>query len=171
MAAFTFGKQYGWRGYLQLRLFSNRPLLGLAVVGLIWGIWHYPLILVGFEGYENIPLGLAVFPVFTLLEAVIFGWLRRMSDSVWVTSLAHASANSIGGTVTATLFFGGGHFLLTSYSGILGFVPLGLVCVLLVATRQFVPALPRRPAPSVRSAHQTCRAVAHVNVTNPDRKS
>jgi uncharacterized protein len=113
------------------------------VVGLIWGIWHYPLILTGYEGYENIPFGLLVFSLFTMLEAVIFGWLRRRSGAVWVTSLAHASANSVGGVMTSTLFFGGGHFLLTSYSGVLGFVPLGLVCLMLIVTGQ-MRALARR---------------------------
>ena len=31
-----FGEEFGWRGYLQLRLFPDRPLLSAVVTGVIW---------------------------------------------------------------------------------------------------------------------------------------
>jgi membrane protease YdiL (CAAX protease family) len=132
-----FGEEFGWRSYLQLRLFGGRqPLAAMLLTGLVWGVWHYPLILAGYEGYENRWLGLAIFPVFTILLAIIFGWLRMVVGSVWVTSLAHAAANGVGGSLTAYLFVGDGHFLLVSYAGVLAWVPLGIVCVGLILTQR-----------------------------------
>jgi len=128
------GEEFGWRGYLQLRVFPGRPLLAACCTGLIWGIFHYPVILAGFEGYENRYLGLVIFPVFTVLNSIIFGWLRVQTGSVWPTCLAHAASNAIGGTLTSYLFLGSGAFLLTSYAGVLGWLPLGLICTWIVVS-------------------------------------
>jgi membrane protease YdiL (CAAX protease family) len=35
-----WGEEFGWRGYLQLRLFPQHPLLAAMATGVIWGIWH-----------------------------------------------------------------------------------------------------------------------------------
>lgn len=132
-----WGEEFGWRGYLQLRVASKRPLIAAVATGLIWGVYHYPVILAGFEGFENAVLGLLVFPVTTTLLSIIFGWLRAKTDSVWVTCLAHSATNGVGGSLIAYLYLGGGSFLLTSYVGILGWLPLGLVSLGLVLTGQF----------------------------------
>jgi uncharacterized protein len=135
-----FGEEFGWRGYLQLRVASGRPLRAAVVTGLIWGVYHYPVILVGFEGFENTLIGLIVFPVTTILLSIIFGWLRAKTGSVWVTCLAHSATNGIGGALLAYLYLGGGNFVLTSYIGVLGWIPLGLFCLGLLVTRQFLPS-------------------------------
>lgn len=130
------GEELGWRGYLQLRLFPGRPLLAAATTGLIWGVFHYPVILAGFEGYENVFLGLVIFPVFTILMSIILGWLRSRTGSLWPACLAHAASNTIGGALTAYLFLGGGSFFLASYAGVLGWLPLAMICVWIVGTGQ-----------------------------------
>jgi uncharacterized protein len=135
-----FGEEFGWRGYLQLRIASGRPLRAAVVTGLIWGVYHYPVILVGFEGFENTLIGLIVFPVTTILLSIIFGWLRAKTGSVWVTCLAHSATNGVGGALLAYLYLGGGSFVLTSYVGMLGWIPLGLLCLGLLVTGQFRPS-------------------------------
>jgi membrane protease YdiL (CAAX protease family) len=132
-----FGEEFGWRGYLQLRVANRRPLLAAVVTGLIWGVYHYPVILVGFEGFENALLGLIIFPITTVLLSIMFGWLRAKTGSVWVTCLAHSATNSVGGAILAYLYLGGGGFLLASYVGVLGWIPLGLLCLGLLVTGQF----------------------------------
>jgi uncharacterized protein len=135
-APLFFGEEFGWRGYLQLRVARGRPVLAAVVTGLIWGVYHYPVILVGFEGFENRLLGLIVFPVTTILLSIIFGWLRAKTGSVWAPCLAHSATNGVGGTLLAYLYLGGGSFVLTSYVGVLGWIPLGLLCLGLLATGQ-----------------------------------
>jgi membrane protease YdiL (CAAX protease family) len=163
-APLFWGEEFGWRSYLQLRL-SSRPLYAAILTGLIWGVFHYPVILVGFEGYENVLLGLAVFPVSTVLLSIIFAWLRLKSGSVWVTSLAHAATNGIGGGLTAYMFFRGGHFLLTSYLGVLGWVPLGVLCVWILLTGRLASGPESRltsaaaaTVTSARAEHAAARA-------------
>ena len=137
-----FGEEMGWRGYLQIRLFAGRrPLLAAVITGLVWGVFHLPVILAGFEGYENIALGVAVFPVFTVLLSVIFGWLRERADSIWVTCLAHSASNFTGGALSAYLFVGTGSFILTSFAGVIAWVPLGVICAWIVLTGRLVPVV------------------------------
>jgi len=125
----TWGEEFGWRGYLQLRLFAAQPILAAVVTGVIWGVWHYPLILFGYEHYENVWAGLLVFPVCTVMLSIIFGWLRLKTDSVWSSCIAHGATNALGVSITLLLFLGGPHFLYVSYLGIPSWVPLGAICV------------------------------------------
>lgn len=131
-----WGEEFGWRGYLQLKLFPQRPLLAAIVTGLIWGVWHYPLNLRGYNFPGHPLLGLIVFPISTVLISIIFGWLFQRSGSIWVASLAHAATNAIGGSLTFLLFSGGADFLYVTYLGILGWVPLGALCLWLIASGQ-----------------------------------
>ncbi len=130
-----WGEEFGWRGYLQMRLLADRPLLAAVATGLIWGVWHYPLMI--FAGY-NFPddrlVGLVTFPVSTVLLSIIFGWLMLRTGSVWAPSLAHAATNVVGSSLVLLLFFGGPNWILLSYVGVLAWVPLGVLCMWIVAT-------------------------------------
>ena len=131
---FLFGEEFGWRGYLQMRLFSDNPLLAAVTTGIIWGVWHYPINIRGYNFPEHPILGLLVFPVTTVMLSIIFGWLRLRSGSVWASCLAHAATNSIGTTLTMALFLGGGDSIFFSYLGLLGWIPLGALCLWIVLT-------------------------------------
>jgi membrane protease YdiL (CAAX protease family) len=115
-----WGEEFGWRGYLQIRLFAERPLLAAVTTGIIWGIWHYPLNLRGYNFPEHPFLGLLVFPISTVLLSIIFGWLRLRTGSVWAPSLAHAATNSVGGSLTVLLFLGGAGLPVHQLSGTAG---------------------------------------------------
>jgi membrane protease YdiL (CAAX protease family) len=131
-----FGEEFGWRGYLQMRLLAGRPVLAAAVTGLIWGVWHYPLILMGYQYPADPILGLLVFPVSAVLLSIVFGWLRLRTGSVWAASLAHAATNASGASLITLLFTGGPNWLLVSYFGVLGWIPLGALCAWIVLGRR-----------------------------------
>jgi membrane protease YdiL (CAAX protease family) len=131
---FLFGEEFGWRGYPQMRLFSGQPLLAAISTGIIWGIWHYPINIRGYNFPDHPVLGLLVFPVTTVMLSIIFGWLRLRSGSIWTACLAHAATNSIGATLTMSLFLGGGDSILFSYLGLIGWIPLGALCLWIVLT-------------------------------------
>ena len=38
----TFGEEYGWRGYLLPKLLPLGELQASLLVGVIWGVWHFP---------------------------------------------------------------------------------------------------------------------------------
>jgi membrane protease YdiL (CAAX protease family) len=134
---FLFGEEFGWRGYLQMRLFPDNPLLAAIATGIIWGVWHYPINIRGYNFPEHPIWGLVVFPITAIMLSIIFGWLRLRSGSIWASCLAHAATNSIGVTLTMALFLGGGDTIFFSYLGLLGWIPLGALCLWIVLTGQF----------------------------------
>jgi uncharacterized protein len=134
----VWGEEFGWRSYLQIRLFAERPLMAAISTGLIWGVWHYPLVFLGYERYENKFLGLIIFTVFTVLLSIIFGWLRLKTGSVWAASVAHGATNAIGGSLTLMLFSGSANWMWVGYNGILAWIPLGLVCAWIILSGQLL---------------------------------
>ncbi len=132
-----WGEEFGWRGYLQLRLFAERPVLAGAATGLIWGVWHAPMILASGDQYAATPwLGLIVFPISAVLLSIIWGWLRLKTGSVWSASMAHAATNSVGSLILVSLFYGGPNWTFLAYYGVLAWLPLGVFCLWLVSSGQ-----------------------------------
>ena len=117
-----WGEEFGWRGYLQVRLLGRQPLAAAVATGLLWGLWHAPLYLLG-NSPERPLVGLPIFLVSATLLSIIFGWLRLSTGSVWSTSLAHAATNTLGGTLLGLLFIGGPNWVLVNYTGVLSMDP------------------------------------------------
>jgi membrane protease YdiL (CAAX protease family) len=90
-----FGEEFGWRGYLQPRLLRDRPALAAVAVGLIWGVWHYPIVLSGYEPNHHGLRSVLLYAWFMVPFSVILGWLQQRTRTVWVATLAHSSANSV----------------------------------------------------------------------------
>ncbi len=140
VAPVSFGEEFGWRSYLQLRLFPNQPVLGAVVTGLIWAAWHLPVLVRGYAFPDYPYSGLPVFAVSCVLLSIIFGWLRLKTGSIWSTSLAHAATNAVAGNMTFLLFSGGASMLLVSDLGMLAWIPLGALSAWIVFTGQLKPA-------------------------------
>lgn len=131
-----FGEEFGWRGYLQIRLFRNDPLIAAIATGFVWSLWHLPLILRGYNYPDQPLLGMMVFTVSAILLSIIFGWLRAKTGSIWAASLGHSATNTIGGSLTLLLFVGAPNWIFVSYVGILAWIPLGALCAWIVVTGQ-----------------------------------
>jgi len=155
MAPILFGEEFGWRGYLQMRLFPAKPVLSAVVTGIIWGLWHLPMTVRGY-GFPDHPKigGFVMYPLFCVIFSIIFGWLVLKTGSIWSSSLAHSSTNVVGGTLYLLLFGGGSNFLYVSYGGLLSMIPLGALSLWIVLTGQLKPA---EIQPSVELA-QTAKA-------------
>lgn len=124
-----WGEEFGWRGYLQPRLFPGRPLAAAVATGVIWGVWHYPLILRGYDFGDQAKVGAGVFLVTTVLLSIIFGWLMERTGSIWVSSLAHSATNAVGGSLTLLWFYRAGIPVLTAYVGVLAWPALLLTSI------------------------------------------
>ncbi|HEX4293262.1 MAG TPA: CPBP family intramembrane glutamic endopeptidase [Rhizomicrobium sp.] len=103
LTPFLWGEEFGWRGYLQLRLFPESPVAAAIGTGIIWGVWHYPLLMTGTE-LPGHPLLILLLPVGTVFYSIVFGWLRLRSRSIWTASLAHSAVNNLRSPLIALFF-------------------------------------------------------------------
>src|SRR5215211_2058518 len=97
---FTFGEEYGWRGYLLPRLLPLGEIRASVLLGMIWGVWHLPLLLAGlnYPGV-NIWLAILVFTFVTVALSFTYTWFYvASSGSVLVAAVFHASTNQFSDT-------------------------------------------------------------------------
>jgi membrane protease YdiL (CAAX protease family) len=94
---FTFGEELGWRGFLQNKLFTKMRITpGIIILGLIWGFWHLPVNLMGYQPSANPELNAFVlFPLFTVCLSFIFAWFYIKSKSIFLVSFLHSANNTI----------------------------------------------------------------------------
>ncbi len=119
---FTFGEEYGWRGYLLPRLLPLGEIRASVLLGLIWGVWHLPLLLAGlnYPGV-NVWLAIIVFTFVTVALSFTYTWFYvASSGSVLVAAVFHASTNQFSDTFwVPPLLSGANPFAPSLVSGIL----------------------------------------------------
>src|SRR5215217_3376059 len=153
MMPLFWGEEFGWRGYLQVRLLSHNPLKAAIATGFIWAVWHYPRYFLGYSEYANPFVGLVTATVFAILLAIILAWLRLSTRSVWSSSLAHAGTNMVLATLSTTLLLGGAK-IDWAVNDLVQSVPLAAICAWIILSRQLradmVPD--QRSAPTNRAS-------------------
>ena len=137
---FAFGEEAGWRGWLTTSLRPLGTWPALIIVGVIWGLWHAPLILLGYNFNRPDVTGLALMVLGCVMLAILFGWMRIRTGSVWPAVAAHAALNGSTGLLlgffieakapTPDLAF-------VSGLGVAGWIVSALIIVVLVVTGQF----------------------------------
>lgn len=122
---FMFGEEFGWRGYLFQRTDRWSASRRVLFTGVVWGLWHAPLIAMG-HNYPGHPMsGIALMVLFCTALACLFDWSRWRSGSVWAPCVLHGLIN---GTAGATaLFSWGGHPLVGSVAGLAGIIAVLLL--------------------------------------------
>lgn len=94
----AFGEEYGWRGYLTPLLARRMGWVKASIVtGVIWGLWHAPVILLGLNYIEKfwIP-GVFLFLLFTTPASVVFTY-AYLKHGVWGSSALHGALNAFAG--------------------------------------------------------------------------
>ena len=90
-----FGEEYGWRRYLQSELFKLGRVRGVLLLGVIWGAWHWPVILMGWN-YPGYPLlGLVLMVLWCTTEGIVLSYAVLKSGSVLLAAFLHAVGNVI----------------------------------------------------------------------------
>lgn len=148
----ALGEEVGWRGWLVPRLMAWGAVPTIGVSGILWGLWHAPLILLGYN-YPTAPgwVGLLMMTGMCTVVGGILAWLRIRSESVWPAALAHGTLNAAVGL--SLVFAASGSTVDTVHATILGWsgwiLPIAVVAVLLT-TGQFRPArIPSRRSDGV----------------------
>jgi membrane protease YdiL (CAAX protease family) len=89
----SFGEEYGWRGFLQTELTKLGRIRGVFLLGVIWGIWHWPVIWMGYN-YPGQPLLGSLFMVgYCIILAYFLAYAVFKSKGVWTAAYLHALNN------------------------------------------------------------------------------
>ena len=127
---FAVGEEAGWRGYMMPCLKERFGLLnGRLLGGVVWGVWHWPIMLLtGYEygtNYLGAPvLGLVVWCVVCFALNTMLDWLYEKTGCIWVPAIAHGAFNAIASLAQVLTYPA------DVYYNVLGPMPIGLIGML-----------------------------------------
>jgi CAAX protease family protein len=100
------GEEGGWRGFALPRLQQRSgPLVGTLLLGVLWGLWHLPLLLLipenfpGFTGtgtgFFGILVPIVLFVISVVAMSYVFTWVfNNTRGSILLAILLHATINT-----------------------------------------------------------------------------
>ena len=106
---FAVGEEAGWRGTMYPILKDRFGITrGRLLGGTIWGVWHWPIMLLaGYEygtTYWGTPVtGPLLFCVITIAMGILFDFLYEKTNCIWVPALCHGAINAFAGVPTLLL--------------------------------------------------------------------
>jgi uncharacterized protein len=90
------GEEIGWRGYMLTRLIDAGIPYPVLASGVIWGLWHVPIVLgVGYAAGPSPAASAVLLVVLATAFGVVFARLRLQTGSVWPAIVLHGAWNSI----------------------------------------------------------------------------
>jgi len=97
-AAITaLGEEYGWRGYLLPLLLPHGRQKATLIVGMVWSLWHLPIVLSGltYPGQPVLPALVVFVPSVLLLSYWFTELFTRSNGSVALAALTHGTLNAL----------------------------------------------------------------------------
>jgi membrane protease YdiL (CAAX protease family) len=99
-------EEFGWRGYLLMKLQQRWNALSSAVaVGVVWGLWHFPLFFMVGTSQHELHLPFIGFLIGTVAVSILMTWVNNNTrNSMWAAIFLHwlytyvAQVNSSGVT-------------------------------------------------------------------------
>lgn len=90
----TLGEEIGWRGFF---IFELRKIFSFKWVslisGLIWSIWHWPVIYLMYNGSGNLMFHITAFTIMIVGMSFILAYYTFKSNSLWPAALYHSVHN------------------------------------------------------------------------------
>lgn len=135
----AFGEEFGWRAYLLQKLEPLGVRRALLAHGVVWGVWHWPVIAMGYNYGFDYPAapwtGLAMMTVATVAIGTVVGAIALRADSVWPAALAHGTLNAVG---SAAVLVSGVGIVAAGPVALVGVVPWAVVgAVVLLQSERF----------------------------------
>ena len=135
----SLGEEAGWRGVMYPFLKSKLgPVGGRLIGGVLWGVWHWPLVILGNYFYEGEYFGKPILgPVMICITLCAFGILidhfYEKTGCIWIPSLMHASMNASAVPLMFMLKSGNQHLSVLGPNcfGLLGCLPVIVLAVIL----------------------------------------
>ncbi len=134
---FTFGEELGWRGLLLRETQTAGFLKSNLFIGVVWGLWHAPIIVQG-HNYPGHPVaGIFMMTLFTTAMSFPMAFCRFKSRTILGPSAFHGMFNPLG--VLTALFVVGANPLFGFVAGVAGIaVTLLLTMGICFFDRKFV---------------------------------
>lgn len=139
--ATTFGEEWGWRGYLMPKLARRMSITPtLLISGVIWGLWHAPIIALGHNyglGYPGFPLtGILAMCAFCTVVGIFLSYVTIRTGSSLAAAFGHGALNSLAGASTIFAVAGVSPFVGPSPTGIIGGCGLIVVAIIMLVDLQ-----------------------------------
>ncbi len=135
-ALFAFGEEYGWRNYLVSTLREKKFVFASIFTGIVWGLWHFPLILLGHNYPQHNVAGVFMMVILCILLSFIELYLVLKAKSVYPAVIFHGTINAIAGL--NVLLIKGGNDLLNGNAGLSGFIVMTLVIILIYLFDRYI---------------------------------
>ena len=132
-----FGEEWGWRGYLLPKMSRLLPTVPtLLITGVIWGLWHAPLTIIGHNygvGYPGFPFaGIAMMCLFCITLGIFTSYVTLKTKSCIPAIIVHGAINGIAAIGIYFTTDGGNPFVGPAPTGIIGMIPFLLLAVFMV---------------------------------------
>ena len=136
----SLGEEAGWRGVMYPYLKGKfGPVIGRLIGGALWGIWHWPLVILGNYFYEGDYFGKPFLgPIMICIALCAFGIVidiaYEKTGGIWIPSLIHASMNSSAIPLMFMLKSGNQHLSILGPNcfGLLGCLPVIVLALVLL---------------------------------------
>ena len=134
----ALGEEIGWRGamyqYLKEKLGVTK---GRIVGGVVWGCWHWPvMIFAGYEYGKEYPgapvLGPVIFCICTAAMGILLDYVYEKTGTIWMPSLMHGAINAF--TIFAYMTkpeYADRAILGPAYIGIISMIPMIVLAVII----------------------------------------
>ena len=135
-AVFAFGEEYGWRNYLVDVLREQKFVCASILIGIVWGLWHFPLILLGHNYPQHSVAGVFMMVVFCVLASFIETYIVIKTKSVFPAAIFHGTINAVAGL--NVILIKGGNDLLNGMTGLSGFIVMAIVIMIVYVFDRYV---------------------------------
>jgi uncharacterized protein len=140
-ALLGFGEELGWRGLLLKELNFMGFWKSSALIGLIWGIWHAPLVLYAGLNYPEHPqTGVLLMVAWVIAISPLLSYIRIKARSVIAASIFHGTLNAV--PALAIIMISGGDELTVGISGLAGFIVFGIIDIFIFIYDRFITKEP-----------------------------
>lgn len=124
---FGLGEELGWRGYLLPRLMPLGKWKAYGLLGIIWGLWHAPLVLMGFNYPDTPVLGVLMIVLLTTAIGFFINEMTLRYRSAVLAGWIHGVFNSQAYGIWRALLFASTNPVLGGISGLVGIVVISLL--------------------------------------------
>ena len=135
-ALFAFGEEYGWRNYLVDALREKKFVFASIFIGVVWGLWHFPLILLGHNYPQHNVIGVFMMVIFCVLLSSIETYFVLKAKSVYPAAIFHGTINAVAGL--NVILIKGGNDLINGAAGLSGFIVMAITIFVIYLFDKYV---------------------------------